>query len=74
MWPVFPVSMTEVPLTDHCRLVASFLESLWERGFLGWQAIGVSRENHKCLQAGSHRVATSHQGCESWCAKRHSVK
>ena len=72
--PVFLVGMAEVPLADHGRLVAGFLQCLRERAFVRRQSEGVAGKYNECLQAIAHGIAAGHQLRPRWRANRHSVK
>ena len=74
LWPVFLVSMAQVPLAHHRGLVARLLQRLRQGAFIGGQAVGVVGEDHQGLEAIAHRVATRHQGSARRRADGHAVE
>ena len=72
--PEFLVGMAEVPLADHRRLVAGFLQCLRQRPLVRRQSEGVAGKYDQRLQAVAHGIAAGHQLGPRWGADRHSVK
>jgi hypothetical protein len=72
--PVLPVGMPEVPLAHHQGPVARLFQRLWQRAFLGRQAVGVAGEDDQRLQAVSHGIAPGHKGGTGWGADVLPVK
>ena len=74
VWVIAHLRMAEMPLADHCCLVASGAKRLRHKMFIGMNAVVVPGQNYTVGNTQTYRIAAGHQCCSGGRADRCGVK